>query len=102
MYSSATGRTTSGLIEIVHAERDCVACFCVVLGFPCLYDAPPNRAAGTVPFDPPRLLRFGVGARSFAYKTLCRVGYGWRGRSAAGGRVAFGRTVPKRDVLTQT
>ena len=61
MYSSTTGRTTAALTETVHAERDWVACCCVVLGFPCLYDAPPYRAAGTGPFDPSRLSRFGDG-----------------------------------------
>ena len=38
------------------------------------------------------LVEFGVGARSFADKTLCRrVGRAWRGRAAAGGRVAPGQ-----------
>ena len=45
------------------------------------------------------LVEVGVGARSFADKTLCRVGRAWRGRAAASGRVALGRAVPKRDVL---
>ena len=102
MYSCATERTAGVLIQIVHAEEDCVACCCAVLGFPCLYDALTYRAAGRVPFDPSRMSRFSVGARSFAYKTLCRVGFGWRGRAAAGGRVAFGRAVPKQGVLKQT
>ena len=79
-------------------------CCCIVQGLPCFYDPPPYRGSGTAHFD----ARFDrgtsslVGARSFADKTYryVRVGRAWRGRAAAGGRVALGRAVPKRGILT--
>ena len=43
---------------------------------------------------------FGVGARSFTDKILCRrVGRAWRGLAAAAGAVAHGTAVPKRGIL---
>ena len=47
-----------------------------------------------------RLAEFGVGARSFADNTLGRrVQRARRDRAAAGGPVALGRAVHKRDIL---
>ena len=45
--------------------------------------------------------KFGVEARTFADKTLYRVGRAWHGRAAAGARVALARAVPKWGILKQ-
>ena len=82
----------------VRSRKDCC---CIVLRLPCFYDSPPYRGRGTAPFSRSPLAVFGVTASSFADSTLCRrVGRVWHGRAAAGTRVALGRGIPKRGILT--
>ena len=60
---------------------------------------PATWGTGDGSFRRSLLVEVGVGARSFADKTLCRVRRARRGRAAARGRVALGRAVPKRGIL---
>ena len=75
-------------------------CCCIVLRFPCFF--PAISGTGDDSFRRSPLVEVGVGARSFAHKTLCRVGRAWRSRAAAGGRMALWTAVPKRGILKQT
>ena len=51
---------------------------------PCFNDPPPYGGQGAAPFSTLPDVEFGFGARTFADKTLCRVGRAWRGRVALG------------------
>ena len=76
-----------------------------LVGMSMLLRSPAILGVGDGSFRRSPLVQVGVGGRSFADKTLFRVGRAWRGRAAArhaGGRVALGRAVPKRGILKPT
>ena len=94
---------TAAVREFVHAHVIMLLHRIEISMFFACFTVPRHIADRDGSFRPSPLAEFGVGARSFAGDTEgCCVGQAWHGRAAAGGRVALGRAVPKRGILTPT
>ena len=81
MYSSAAGRTTA-VREFVHADVMLLNRIEISMRFH-VFTNPALPWTGDGSFRRSPLVEFGVEARTFALKTLCRVGRAWHGRAVA-------------------
>ena len=81
MYSIAT-RRAAAVREFVHVDSEVV--FMTRIGISVVFRSPAISGTGNGSSIRSPLVGFCVGVLSFANRTLCRVGWAWRGRAAAG------------------